>query len=195
VLGEIWANYFDVYTAGLVALAMDIPLRRWLSALICGVVAAIIVYWIGLVSHFTQAQTYSDLVTTFLGGYVNFLLLTYLWVPAWAAVVLLDFFIFRKGRYQAEQLTRGRTGAYWYLGGLRWQAMVAWLLGLAAAIPFVDATLYQGPMARLLGGADISGLVGAIVAGIIYYALARLTLARVPDGAGASATPAIESDD
>ncbi|WP_281276458.1 purine-cytosine permease family protein [Dictyobacter kobayashii] len=38
VLGEIWANYFDVYTAGLVALAMDIPLRRWVSALICGLV-------------------------------------------------------------------------------------------------------------------------------------------------------------
>src|SRR5260221_13680210 len=171
VLGEIWANYFDVYTAGLVALAMDIPLRRWLSALICGVVGAILVYWIGLISHFAQAQTYSELVSNFLGVYENFLLLTYLWVPAWAAVVLLDFFVFRKGRYHAEQLTHGRGGAYWYLGGLRWQPIVAWLVGLAAAIPFVNATLLQGPLSRLLGGTDISGIVGALVAGIIYYAL------------------------
>ncbi|HXI95782.1 MAG TPA: cytosine permease, partial [Candidatus Acidoferrum sp.] len=37
VLGEIWANYFDVYTAGLVTLAMGIKLRRWQTALACGV--------------------------------------------------------------------------------------------------------------------------------------------------------------
>jgi NCS1 family nucleobase:cation symporter-1 len=198
VLGEIWANYFDVYTAGLVALAMDIPLRRWLSALICGVVGAILVYWIGLFSHFAQAQTYSELVNNFLGVYENFLLLTYLWVPAWAAVVLLDFFVFRKGRYEAEQLTRGRVGAYWYLGGLRWQALVAWLVGLAAAVPFVNATLLQGPLSHLLGGADISGLVGALVAGIIYYALQRATLARALVGQRApeaSSAPAVQAED
>ncbi len=194
VLGEIWANYFDVYTAGLVALAMDIPLRRWLSALICGVVAALLVYWIGLFSHFAEARTYADLVNNFLNGYVNFLLLTYLWVPAWAAVVLLDFFVFRKGRYQAEQLTRGRAGTYWYLGGLRWQALVAWLVGLAAAIPFVDATLYQGPFSRLLGGADISGIVGAIVAGIVYYVLQRATLERRPSPTTASRASTAEMD-
>lgn len=99
VFGEIWANYFDVYTAGLVALAMDIPLRRWWSALLCGIIGALGVYWIGLFSHFTQAQTYSALVSNFLGGYIDFLLLTYLWVPAWAAVLLVDFFAFRRGQY------------------------------------------------------------------------------------------------
>src|SRR5450759_2421193 len=33
VLGEIWANYFDVYTAGLVSLAMGLKLQRWQTAL------------------------------------------------------------------------------------------------------------------------------------------------------------------
>jgi NCS1 family nucleobase:cation symporter-1 len=188
VLGEIWANYFDVYTAGLVALAMDIPLRRWLSALICGVVGALLVYWIGLFTHYngqslTQVQS-KDLITGFLGLYVNFLLLTYLWVPAWAAVVLIDFFVFRKGRYAARQLTLGRGGAYWYIAGLRWQALVAWLAGLAAAIPFVNATLFQGPLSHLLGGIDISGVVGAVVAGILYYAFVRVTAGAM------AATPA-----
>lgn len=180
VLGEIWANYFDVYTASLVALAMDIPLRRWGSALLCGSVGAILVYWIGLFSGFTQAKTYYVLFFNFLGVYTDFLLLTYLWVPAWAAVLLVDFFIFRRGHYATEQLTSGRRGIYWYRGGIFWRAFIAWLIGVAVTIPFIgSATLpwlsqpWQGPLAPLLGGIDISGIVGLIVSAVLYYILGR----------------------
>jgi nucleobase:cation symporter-1, NCS1 family len=183
VFGEVWANYFDVYTAGLVALAMDIPLRRWWSALLCGVVGAVFVYWIGLFSrglfsHFAQAQTYAALVSNFLGVYIDFLLLTYLWVPAWAAVLLVDFFVFRRGQYAPDQLTRGRQGSYWYRGGIFWRAFAAWLVGVVVTIPFIgSATLpwmtqpWQGPLAHLLGGMDFSGIIGAVVSALLYYAL------------------------
>ncbi len=181
VLGEIWANYFDVYTASLVALAMDIPLRRWLSALLCGVIGALAVYAIGLFSNFSAAKTYTELTSNFLGIYTNFLLLTYLWVPAWAAILLIDFFIFRKGAYDAEELTRGRQGSYWYWHGIRWQAVSAWLLGIICTIPFIGAATlpwqqqpWQGPMAHLLGGADISGIVGAIVSALAYYLICKM---------------------
>jgi NCS1 family nucleobase:cation symporter-1 len=180
VLGEIWANYFDVYTAGLVALAMDIPLRRWWSALLCGIIGAVGVYSIGLFSHFNQAHTYSELVTNFLGVYVDFLLLTYLWLPAWAAVLLVDFFVFRRGRYASLELTAGRKGLYWYNGGVFWRAVLSWLVGVVVTIPFIaSATLpwmtqpWQGPLAHLLGGMDISGIVGAIVSALLYYVLGR----------------------
>jgi NCS1 family nucleobase:cation symporter-1 len=185
ILGEIWANYFDVYTAGLVALAMDIPLRRWASALLCGVIGAVFVYWLGLFSRFNQAQTYSDLVSKFLGVYLNFLLLTYLWVPAWAAVLVVDFFLVRRGRYAADQLTAGRRGAYWFHGGVAWLALASWLIGFAATIPFIGSAQlpwmsspWQGPLAHLLGGMDISGIVGAIVSGALYYGLRRLQLGQ-----------------
>jgi NCS1 family nucleobase:cation symporter-1 len=185
VLGEIWANYFDVYTASLVALAMDIPLRRWLSALLCGVIGAIAVYSIGLFSNFSQAKTYTELTTNFLGIYTNFLLLTYLWVPAWAAILLVDFFIFRKGNYQAEDLTRGRQGQYWYRYGIRWQGLLAWLLGIACTLPFIGtaslpwlAQPWQGPLAHLLGGADISGIVGAVVSAMAYYGLGKASFSN-----------------
>ncbi len=178
VLGEIWANYFDVYTAGLVAQAMNIPLRRWRSALLCGIIGAAGVYWIGFFSHFNRAQTYTDLVSNFLGVYVDFLLLTYLWVPAWAAVLLVDFFIFRRGHYAAEQLTLGRRGMYWYHGGVFWRALVAWLVGVAATTPFIGSAIlpglaqpWHGPLAHLLGGMDISGIVGAVVSAVLYYIL------------------------
>ena len=180
ILGEIWANYFDVYTAGLVALAMDIPLKRWVSALLCGIIGAVCVYSIGIFSHFSEARTYSELTTNFLGVYEDFLLLTYLWVPAWAAVLLIDFFIFRHGHYTSEELTRGRGGFYWYRGGVFWRALIAWLVGFIITIPFIgSATLpwsgqtWQGPLAHLLGGMDISGIIGAIVSGLLYFLLGR----------------------
>src|SRR5260370_489238 len=51
-LGEVWANYFDVYTAGLVTLAMGIRLRRWQTALACGVLWTAFASYAVLVSDF-----------------------------------------------------------------------------------------------------------------------------------------------
>ncbi|GER84383.1 cytosine permease [Thermogemmatispora aurantia] len=194
VLGEIWANYFDVYTAGLVALAMDIPLRRWWSAFLCGLVGAVGVGWIGFFSRFSfsEAQTYSELVNRFLNVYIDFLLLTYLWVPAWAAVLLIDFFVLRRGRYAAAELTRGRAGRYWYRGGVAWRAVLSWLVGFAITIPFIgSATLpwlsqpWQGPLAHLLGGMDLSGIIGAVVSGLLYLLLNLPRLRQRPAASAA----------
>ncbi|GCE16001.1 purine-cytosine permease family protein [Tengunoibacter tsumagoiensis] len=180
VLGEIWANYFDVYTAGLVALAMDIPLKRWWSALACGIIGALCVYSIGFFSHFTQAQTYTELTTSFLGFYEDFLLLTYLWVPAWAAVLLVHFFLLHQGSYDVEGLTRGAAGPYWFRSGIFWPALCSWLIGFVVTIPFISsapfpwlAQPWQGPLAHMLGGMDVSGIVGALVSGGLYYYLGR----------------------
>src|SRR5207248_2733086 len=96
VVGEIWANYLDVYTAGLVTLAMGIRLQRWQTALGCGLLG-------------TALATYAVLVTDFHVAYEDFLILTYLWAPAWAAVVLLSFFVFEgRGRPGARLRGRGR---------------------------------------------------------------------------------------
>ena len=83
VLGEIWANYLDVYTAGLVLLAIGVKLQRWQSALGCGILGSALAAYAVLVSDFHIA-------------YEDFLILTYLWAPAWAAVVLLSFFVFER---------------------------------------------------------------------------------------------------
>src|ERR1700674_3811018 len=106
VLGEIWANYLDVYTAGLVTLAMGIRLERWQTALGCGLLG-------------TALAAYAVLVTDFHLAYEDFLILTYLWAPAWAAVVLLSFFFF-------EGRARPRL------------ALIAWMAGTAASLLFVN---------------------------------------------------------
>src|SRR5256712_12233711 len=148
VVGEIWANYLDVYTAGLVTLTMGIRLQRWQTALGCGILG-------------TALAAYAVLVSDLHVAYEDFLILTYLWAPAWAAVVLLSFFVF-------EGRTRPKL------------AVVAWLAGAAASLLFVNydnlfSNLVSAPhffndgLIGRLHGADISGLVSIAVAAAVYW--------------------------
>jgi len=147
-VGEIWANYLDVYTAGLSGLALNLRLPRWLAALGCGAIGGVLAFFAMFVSSFNAA-------------YTNFLLITYLWVPSWAAVVLVDMFVFRRPMD--------------VLRLVRWRAILAWLIGLAVAIPFVDSTLWQSPLAmHVLHNTDVSGYVGALAGAIAYLVLGRV---------------------
>jgi nucleobase:cation symporter-1, NCS1 family len=148
VLGEIWANYLDVYTAGLVTLTLGIRLRRWQTALGCGVLGAAL-------------ATYAVVVTDFHSAYQQFLLLTYLWAPAWAAIVLLAF---RAG---------GAADAP--------AALLAWAVATAVSLLFVNypnlypgARVFNQPLIGALHGADLSGLISAAVAAAAYLGLRRL---------------------
>jgi len=152
IVGEIWANYLDVYTAGLVTLAMGIRLRRWQTALGCGILGAAL-------------AAYAVVVTDFHLAYQDFLILTYLWAPAWAAVVLLSVFVFEG---------RARPVA----------AVVAWLAGTAAALAFVNYdSLFSNLLAKPsffndgliagLHGADLSGLISVAVAAAVYFGAHR----------------------
>ena len=148
VAGEVWANYLDVYTAGLVTLAMGIKLQRWQTALGCGILGAAL-------------ATYAVLVSDFHAAYEDFLILTYLWAPAWAAVVLLSFFVF-------EAKARPRL------------AVIAWLAGTATSLVFVNyanlfgnvvtnPSFFNAGLITGLHGADISGLVSIGVAAAVYW--------------------------
>jgi NCS1 family nucleobase:cation symporter-1 len=146
-VGEIWANYLDVYTAALSALALSVRIRRWTAALACGVIGGVLAYVAMFLSNFKDQ-------------YTNFLLITYLWVPSWAAVVLVDMFVFNR-----------RPGRLMPFKG---RAVLAWLIGLVVAIPFVNSSLWQSPLAvNILHNTDISGYVGALVGGVAYLLLGR----------------------
>ena len=106
----------------------------------------------------------------FLGNFNNFLLLVlYLFIP-WTAVNLVDYYIVRRGHYAIAEIFNPH-GMY---GRWGWRGIFAYLIGFAAMIPFFDVgTLYEGPVARALGGADISFFVGLPVAGVLYYVFTR----------------------
>ncbi len=153
VVGEIWANYLDVYTAGLVLMAMGVRVERWQSALGCGLAG-------------TLLAAYAVLVSDFHAAYEDFLILTYLWAPAWAAVVLLSVFVF-------ERKPRPRT------------ALIAWLAGTALSLLFVNyenlfgnvvsrPSFFNDGLIAGLHGADLSGIISVGVAAAVYLFARRL---------------------
>jgi NCS1 family nucleobase:cation symporter-1 len=152
ILGEIWANYLDVYTAGLVTQTLGIRLKRWQTALAAGILGAAI-------------ATVAVVIWDFHLFYQDFLILTYLWAPAWAAVVLLTFFVFGQGKARP--------------------AVLAWVIGTAVSLVFVNypilfSTAFPGahfpnqPLIDALHGADISGIASVVVAAGSYLGLRRV---------------------
>ena len=55
-------------------------------------------------------------------------------------------------------------------------ASIAFVLAYAAAIPFMNTSLIEGPIARAWHGADIAYLVNLLVAAVLYggYRLLRM---------------------
>src|SRR3954463_927728 len=105
----------------------------------------------------------------FLANFENFLLLVlYLFIP-WTAVNLVDYFVVRRGHYAIAEIFNPR-GLY---GRWGWRGIVSYLVGFAAMVPFFSTGLYTGPVAKALGGADLSLFIGLPVAGGLYWLLAR----------------------
>jgi purine-cytosine permease-like protein len=94
--------------------------------------------------------------------------LVYLFTP-WTAINLADFFFVRKGRYSIRAMFMA-DGIY---GRWNWRGLTAYAVGFTAMVPFFKTELYVGPVARALGGADVSMLVGLPVSAAVYVALCR----------------------
>jgi NCS1 family nucleobase:cation symporter-1 len=110
------------------------------------------------------------------------LFLLYLLVP-WTAINLTDYYVVRRGHYDVGELFRPR-GEY---GLVNWPAVVVYVVAIAAQIPFISSSLYTGPLVDYLGGADISWIVGLLVATVLYLACTRRTR-RVAQPVGARAS-------
>jgi purine-cytosine permease-like protein len=95
-------------------------------------------------------------------------LLLYLFTP-WTAVNLVDFYWVRKGHYSVREIFNPH-GMY---GRWQWRGLVAYGGGFAAMVPFFSTDQYTGPVARMLGGVDVSMLIGLPVAAGIYLLACR----------------------
>jgi NCS1 family nucleobase:cation symporter-1 len=126
----------------------------------------------GLLVMFAAATILAETgYKTFLTSFENFInVLLFFFVP-WSVINLVDFYLVKKGRYDVTSFFTPK-GIY---GGWRWTALIPYVIALGAQVPFIDQTLYVGPMVKVLGGADISWLVGFIVAGAGYLIATRIT--------------------
>jgi nucleobase:cation symporter-1, NCS1 family len=89
--------------------------------------------------------------------------LLYLFTP-WTAINLVDFYWVRKCHYSVREIFNPH-GIY---GRWSWRGLLAYAVGFVAMIPFFHTGLYQGPIARAMGGADLAMLVGLPVSALVY---------------------------
>jgi NCS1 family nucleobase:cation symporter-1 len=102
----------------------------------------------------------------FLAAYTSFiLLLLYVLVP-WTAINLIDYYVVCHGQYDVASFFRQDGGIYGRFNGI---AIFSYLFGIVVQLPFVATDLYTGPVARKLGGADISWVVGLLLTSLVYY--------------------------
>jgi len=153
ILSIFPVNAIAIYSGGLAALAMGIPLKRWVAAIICGGIGALLVsFGAGKI-----AETYK-----------NFLLLLSYWIAPWLGVVLSDFF-YKRTAAGRENESSG------------WAGITAFLCGVVVSIPFMSSILYVGPMARnYLGGADISYFLSLVVSALVYRGILKIKHNTVP---------------
>ena len=118
------------------------------------VLAAIVTASLGYLLAVAGAGRYADL-------YTGYLLVTLYWIAPWIGIVLADWYLVGH-----RQRTLDPPG--WTQGATIFLVTAALTIAL-----FSVSDLYTGPVARLLGGADIGYYVGFVAAGLWYAAAVR----------------------
>jgi purine-cytosine permease-like protein len=181
IAGTLANNVLCAYSTGLYAQAFAPRIRRAVSVVIVGVVAAsLAAYLLYGAPRFLDTLSYAiEIAVAVLGPLV--------------AIYAIDI-VLRRGRYNGLELNdTTRRSPFWYSGGWFVPGTVAMVVASTVAVLMVNTTLYTGPISAALGGADASSLVGPALAAGLYALLWRTTTPyRDPSarpGATAATTP------
>jgi purine-cytosine permease-like protein len=154
-------NTLDMYSSGVTLQALGLPVKRVGAVLIDTVVAGAV----------TAAVIFSSDFYTYLSGFLDYIVV---WLAPWFGILMVDWLL-RRGRYDRAGLATPSGGVYWRDGGVNWRAIVALVLGMTAALMWINAQFYQpsylSPISAATGGSDLSWLVGALVGAAAYWAL------------------------
>jgi nucleobase:cation symporter-1, NCS1 family len=94
--------------------------------------------------------------------FTDVLLLVSYWIPAFVAVVVIDWALRIRGRASinpASEPTERRDAAV---------ALIVFVVAYAAAVPFMHTSIFQGPVAVAWHGADVAYFVNLLVAAALY---------------------------
>jgi nucleobase:cation symporter-1, NCS1 family len=162
VIGGSLANSVPTYySSGLSLQALGLKVHRWTATTLDVVLSTLITLYIVFVQDFTTALN-------------DFISLLVMWVGPFGGVWIADAYL-RRGQYDALAIHgRGAFAArYWGWHGLNPAGCVALAIGMCASGLAMKSPLYDGPVARLLGGADISWALGFPLSATVYWALAK----------------------
>jgi NCS1 family nucleobase:cation symporter-1 len=174
-------NSMNIYGGALSMIAIGQTFKpAWLPGAVSRAVLTVVIYVAAVVPAIVSQNN-------FLVSYSNFiLLLMYVLVP-WTAINLVDFYLVRHGNYDVAQFFRGDGGIY---GRFDRVSIGCYLLGIALEVPFVNTTMFEGPVAKGLNGVDLSWIICLIVIAPLYYVAARRLRPAVPVTAEPAKAPA-----
>ncbi|WP_206306347.1 purine-cytosine permease family protein [Streptomyces humi] len=162
-LGLISVTALNMYGGSLTLISALDSFRRIRPTLSVRLVTLIVTAVLSLIGALAATAN-------FLTNFNNFLLLVlYLFIP-WTSVNLMDYYVVRRGHYAIAEIFKP-NGIY---GRWGWQGIISYLVGFVVMIPFFSVgTLYVGPAAKALDGADISLFIGLPVSAVLYWVLTR----------------------
>ena len=155
VFGAITSNSMNDYTGSLAFQALGARLKRPVTAALVAVLAFAAILWM----HAGDTA----------GKFENILLFIGYWIAPFCAIVMIDW------RYNSQRYTPSflRSALRFRNLGSGWPAIVAFVLGYGAMVPFMNTSIVVGPVAAVLDGADLAFYIGFIVTGALYYVLRK----------------------
>jgi NCS1 nucleoside transporter family len=171
--GPIATNILNIYSASLSALSLGIKTKRWVVS-----IAASIVGSISLIA-FVESESFAR-------SFDNWMVSIIVWISAWAGVMLVDFYLLRRGTIDVAELYKDPEQSRY--GDINWNAIGALVLGLVAgwAWQFGLVEEFQGPIATRLGNSDFSWAAGILVSGFAYYVLETAKTRQAAPARGAT---------
>ncbi len=162
VVGSITNNVLTAYSSGLSLQAVGVKASRAFTVFFDGVVGVSLALYALFVSNFMETvNSILELSVSLLGPSL--------------AIYGADI-ILRRNRYDGQALhDESPSSPVWYRNGVNWCGVTAQVIGTSLALLCVNTTIFMGPVAGALGGADLSVLVGPVVGSASYVALTLLT--------------------
>jgi len=171
--GPVATNILNIYSCTLCAQTIGWKAARSTIAIAVGLFATAFCLYLVLKGDFASS------LDAWLASLV-------VWVAPWAAVMLVHYYGFRRGRIDVTSLFRN-TGAGNPIPSVHWPAMLGFLAGIVAtwACSYGAVSFMRGPIATAIGGINLSWLGGPLVAAAVYYGLGSGICGKSSIGRGA----------
>ncbi|KQQ49780.1 hypothetical protein ASF68_18345 [Plantibacter sp. Leaf314] len=159
IVGSIANNALTAYSAGLYVQTFAPRMRRWVIVLLVGIVCVVAAaYLVFLAPDLLETLNYLIEISVAVMGPL-------------LAVYAIDI-VLRRNRYNGLELSRTDPDSpFWFRGGWSLPGTAAMLIATTVALLMVNTTLYIGPIAAALDGADLSSIAGPTLAAVIYSTL------------------------
>ncbi|MCL6445336.1 MAG: cytosine permease [Alicyclobacillus sp.] len=110
----------------------------------------------------------------FMNNLENYMVILLYFMIPWTAINLTDFYFIHRGQYNTDDFFT-KTGPF---GRYRWKPLLVYLIGFLVEVPFMNTSVYQGPLSKAMGGADIAWIVGLVIVFPLYYWLCKADVTR-----------------